>query len=57
MGNHGVGLSGTMLEDYYEHSAPEQWMVALVDLMHMVPSAVDIGRQRIMVFEGMKTLE
>jgi hypothetical protein len=34
------------------HSAPEQWMVALVSLMHMVPSTVDNGRQRIMVFEG-----
>jgi hypothetical protein len=27
-------------------------MVAFVGLTHMVPSAVDIGRQRIMVFEG-----
>jgi hypothetical protein len=35
-----------------QHSAPEQWMVALVGLTHMVPSAVDNGRQRIMVFEG-----
>jgi hypothetical protein len=35
-----------------EHSAPEQWMVALVGLTHMVPSVVDNGRQRIMVFEG-----
>jgi hypothetical protein len=41
-----------MPEDYYEHSTPEQWMVALVGLMHMVPSAVNIGRQRILVFEG-----
>jgi hypothetical protein len=35
-----------------QHSAPEQWMVALVGLTHMVPNAVDNGRQRIMVFEG-----
>jgi hypothetical protein len=35
-----------------QHSTPEQWMVALVGLTHMVPSAVDNGRQRIMVFEG-----
>jgi hypothetical protein len=35
-----------------QHSAPEQWMVALVGLTHMVPSIVDNGRQRIMVFEG-----
>jgi hypothetical protein len=35
-----------------QHSAPEQWMVALVGLTHMVPSAVDNGRQRIMAFEG-----
>jgi hypothetical protein len=35
-----------------QHSAPEQWMVALVGLTHMVPSALDNGRQRIMVFEG-----
>jgi hypothetical protein len=35
-----------------QHSTPEQWMVALVGLMHMVPSTVDNGRQRIMVFEG-----
>jgi hypothetical protein len=35
-----------------QHSAPEQWMVALVGLTHMVPSAVDNGRQWIMVFEG-----
>jgi hypothetical protein len=52
MGNHREGLSCTMPEDYYEHSTPEQWMVALVGLMHMVPSAVNIGRQRILVFEG-----
>jgi hypothetical protein len=26
--------------------------VALVGLTHMVPSAIDNGRQRIMVFEG-----
>jgi hypothetical protein len=52
MGNHGVEFSGTMPEDYYEHSAPEQWMVALVGLTYMVPSAVDMGRQWIMVFEG-----
>ena len=35
-----------------EHSALEQWMVALVGLTHMFPSIVDNGRQRIMVFEG-----
>jgi hypothetical protein len=35
-----------------QHSAPEQWMVAVVGLTHMVPSAVDNGRQRIMVFKG-----
>jgi hypothetical protein len=52
MGNYGVGLPCTMPEDYYEHFVPEQWMVALVGLTHMVPSAVDNGRQRIMVFEG-----
>jgi hypothetical protein len=52
MGNHGVGLWCTMPKDYYEHSALEQWMVALVDLTHMVPSAVDNRRQQIMVFEG-----
>jgi hypothetical protein len=40
-----------MPEDYYEHSTPEQWMVALVGLTHMVPRVVDNGRQRIMVFE------
>jgi hypothetical protein len=34
-----------------QHSVPEQWMVALVGLTHMVPSAVDNGRQQIMVFE------
>jgi hypothetical protein len=35
-----------------QHSAPEQWMVALVGLTHMVPSAIDNGRQWILVFEG-----
>jgi hypothetical protein len=35
-----------------QHSAPEQWMLALVGLTHMVPSTVDNGRQQIMVFEG-----
>jgi hypothetical protein len=35
-----------------QHSVLEQWMVALVGLTHMVPNAVDNGRQRIMVFEG-----
>jgi hypothetical protein len=35
-----------------QHSTLEQWMVALVGLTHMVPSAVDNGRQQIMVFEG-----
>jgi hypothetical protein len=35
-----------------QHSAPAEWMVAVVGLNHMVPSLVDHGMHRIMVFEG-----
>jgi hypothetical protein len=35
-----------------QHSTPKQWMVVLVGLTHMIPSTVDNGRHRIMVFEG-----
>jgi hypothetical protein len=35
-----------------QHSAPAEWMVAIVGLNHMIPSLVDHGMHRIMVFEG-----
>jgi hypothetical protein len=35
-----------------QHSAPAEWMVAVVGLNHMVPSLVDHGMHRIMVFKG-----
>jgi hypothetical protein len=35
-----------------QHSAFAEWMVAVVGLNHMVPSLVDQGMHRIMVFEG-----
>jgi hypothetical protein len=35
-----------------QYSAPEQWMLALIGLTHMVPNTIDNGRQQIMVFEG-----
>jgi hypothetical protein len=35
-----------------QHSAPTEWMVAVVGLNHMVPSLVDHGMHRIMVFKG-----
>jgi hypothetical protein len=35
-----------------QHSAPAEWMVAIVGLTHMVPSLVDNGMHRITVFEG-----
>jgi hypothetical protein len=52
MGNHGVGHSCTMPEDYYEHYAAFNTRAVDGGLTHMVPSVVDNGRQRIMVFEG-----
>ena len=34
-----------------QHSAPAEWMVAIVGLNYMVPSLVDHGMHRIMVFK------
>jgi hypothetical protein len=34
-----------------QHSAPSEWMLAVVGLIHMVSSLMDQGMHRIMVFK------
>jgi hypothetical protein len=34
------------------HSAPKKWMVAIVGIIHMIPSLVDHGMHKIIVLEG-----
>jgi hypothetical protein len=39
-----------------QHLAPEKWMVALVGMSDMVPTVVDHGMHKVIVFEGNKDI-
>ena len=41
----------------HHHSVLEDWMVALIGLIHMVSSLVDYGIHRVTIFKGRPLLE